>query len=430
MIQPALTVQRLLTLVPPLEELDGLRLGIARAAVPDRESRWARSSTQATIDMRVLAPGTLQPVVREAEETLHQYIASLFATYRTVLDAFCAGDHKGAIEGLIQLGEEQEEYERPRQARQFYEAALSLSLPLPEKDSQILACRRIARAALTVSDLGDAWEWYQRSTTLARDAGDVQGEAIGWTGSGNVRAFQGRWAEAEECYRLGLGRLDSSGNAPWISARKAQLYTNLGMVSTRQDRLAEAEQWLAQAFELQDGLHSSADRAAWYHDQATLRGKQQRHDEACELFHHALEASTSPAICAVIAIDLAMSYLEDRSFPQAEEWGQKAEEHAITARSPYAIGQVYLGRGNIARSRGDEGGIVFYEKALEIAREKELRVLQGEVLLQYAGLRMQMGGAEEARAYLEQALAIFSELGAAHERSRAEEELARLQQTG
>ena len=426
MIRPPLTVERLLTLIPPLEELDGLRLGIARAAVPDRASQWARSGTHATIDMRVVKPEALKSVVQEAEEALHQYIGSLFATYRTVLSAFSTGDEMEAIEGLIHLGEEQEQYERPRQARQFYEAALTLSLPLTAKDSQILASRRIGRAALSASDFADAWDWYQRSTAVARDAGDAQGETIGWTGCGNVRAFQGRWAEAEDCYRRGLASLDSGTEADWVPARRAQLYTNLGMVATRQNRLAEAEEWLTQAFDLQDSLQSAADRAAWYHDQAILRGRQQRRREAREFFHRSLEVATSPAVCAVIAIDLAASYLEDRLFPKAEEWGRKAEEYAISARSPYSMGQVYLGRGNIARAQENEGGIVFYEKALEIARERDLRALQGEVLIEYALLRKRMGGAEEAQAYLEHARSIFSELGAIHESGRAEEELANL----
>lgn len=427
MIQPPLTVERLLTLVPPLEELDGLRLGIARVAIPDWESRWARSGTHATVDKRVVVPECLDRVVEEAEETLHQYVTALFATYHTVLRAYSAGNHASTIEALIQLGEEQERCERARHARQFYEAALTLSLPLPEKKLQILASRRIARAALAASDFSDAWDWYQRSATVARDAADRQGELVGWTGCGNVRAFQGRWREAEECYQRAVDQLSTQAGADWANAHRAQLYTNLGMVATRQDRLEEAERWLAQVFELQNEMESSADRAAWYHDQAMLRGKQGRQAEARELFHRALEAATTPGVCAVIAIDLAMSYLEDHFFHRAEDWGRKAEEYAISARSPYSMGQVYLGLGNIARAQADEGGITFYEKALEIARAKELRALEGEVLLEYAPLREQMGGREEGQAYLEHAWTIFKELGAVHELARTERDLARIQ---
>jgi tetratricopeptide (TPR) repeat protein len=427
-IQASLTVERLLTLIPPLEELDGLRSGIARAAIPDWEARWARSGTHATVDMRVVVPESLEPVVREAEETLHRYVASLFATYRAVLHTFCAGDHANTIESLIQLGEEQERYERPRHARQFYDAALALSLPLPEKSLQILASRRIGRAALAASEFDEAWGWYQRSATLARDAGDPQGEVVGWTGCGNVRAFQGRWTEAEECYQRALERLKTQDGAEWADAHRAQLYNNLGMVTTRQNCLDEAERWLSLVFDLRDSLQSPSDRAAWYHDLGTLRGKQERHQEAREFFHRALETAVAPAVCAVVAIDLAMSYLEDRLFHRAEDWARKAEEHAIAARSPYSIGRVYLGRGNIARAQGAEGGLTFYEKALEIARDKDLRALEGEVLLDYALLRKQMGGMEEAQAYLEHARTIFSELGEVHDRTRAEQEIGRLLQ--
>jgi len=108
---------------------------------------------------------------------------------------------------------------------------------------------------------------------------------------------------------------------------------------------------------------------------------------------------------------------------QAEQWGREAEEHAIAARSPYHLARMYQGRGNIARARRDEGGFTFFEKALQIARDKGYRLLEGETLLEYALLRSQSGETEEAQAYLECARDIFVELGTVHEQVRAEQAL-------
>src|SRR3712207_8412304 len=49
-----------------------------------------------------------------------------------------------------------------------------------------LALRRIARVAVTVGDFEEAAAYYERSTEVARDAGDVDAEVIGRTGIGNV----------------------------------------------------------------------------------------------------------------------------------------------------------------------------------------------------------------------------------------------------
>jgi hypothetical protein len=87
---------------------------------------------------------------------------------------------------------------------------------------------------------------------------------------------------------------------------------------------------------------------------------------------------------------------------------------------------MYQGRGNIARALNNDSGFIFFEKALEIAREKDYRLLEGDILLDYALLRQQTAGVEEAQAYLERAREIFVELGAAHELGRAETALRSL----
>ena len=95
-----------------------------------------------------------------------------------------------------------------------------------------------------------------------------------------------------------------------------------------------------------------------------------------------------------------------------------AEEHAIASRSPYTLGYMYRNLGNLARARGDEDGFTFFEKALQIAREKGYPSLEAETLVDYAELRRNAGGGEEAEAYLERARELFIQLGAPQNRAK------------
>ncbi|HEX8394600.1 MAG TPA: tetratricopeptide repeat protein, partial [Longimicrobium sp.] len=132
------------------------------------------------------------------------------------------------------------------------------------------------------------------------------------------------------------------------------------------------------------------------------------------------------ALLSGVASDLAELCIRDGHVSQAEEWGRVAEEHAIASGSVYILGRMYQGRGNIARARGDDDGFTFFEKALEIARDKGYPVLEAETLADYAELRRQSGGTEEAVAYLERAGELFAELGAMQDVARMERALREL----
>lgn len=402
-----------------MEELEALRLSIAGAAVPDPEKEWDGSRAFATIDKRIVSLTNVESVLEEAEQALHDYVTSLFAAFRPVLRTFWQGNDAEAARHLIELGERQEQFGRLRKARQCFETALSLSLPLPNKQPQILALRRIARVAQALGDLREAVRYYQRSAELASDAGDLLNEVVAGTGVGNVLAMQGRWAESEEWYRKALGRVTASGEDT-LALQRAQLYNNLAMIAMRQDRFPDAEQWFEKAFAAWEVIDSPIDLAICHHNQGLLFRKQVRTEDAREMFGKALQLAIPSSLRAAIAIDFAESCLNDGLLSQAEEWGRDAEEHAIDARSPYTLGNLYLSLGNLALARGDEDGIIFYEKALEIARDKEYLLLEGETLVNYALLRIELGGREEAQSYLEHACEIFAAMGDVGERERAQ----------
>lgn len=420
------TVDELCRLFPDLEELEYLCLGIAASAHLDAERKWSKSGVFSTMDGRVVSPDEVQRVVKEAEAKLHQHITTTFAALHPVLRAFWAGDTAGAALALIGVGDAQEQAGRIRKALECFQAAFRLALPLPDKSAQIIALRRMGRMEKVLGNLQEAAAHYHRSAGLARDTNDAKNEVIARTGYGNVLLLQERWPEAEASYRTALECVEAATDPNDLLPERAQLLYNSGTAFTQQGRFDEAEQVLDLAQQILLGLDSPADLAICYHCRGTLRRMQQRPEEGREFFQTALELDAAPSIRAVIALDLAQAYLADGFVSDAIRHARKAEGYALAARSPYSIGETYRGLGVIGRARGEESAIVFFEKALQIARDKEYPLLEGETLLEYAALRTRMGDLEEARAYLLRAAEVFEEIGSEHEKNLAQQALTGL----
>lgn len=401
------TVEALLQLVPGVDELELLRLELIRDAVPDPRQAWASSRGLSTVDKRILSAEDVDRALTKAHELMVQYATFLHEGLRPVFRSYFAGDDDGASRHLIALGERHEASGRANGARQCYYAGLRLALPLPDKAAQILALRRLGRVALALGDFKDATAFYERSAELAHDSQDLPGEIIARTGVGNVSMYQGRWAEAEQAYLTALELEEGST----LGLERGQLYNNLANLHTRWGRLESAEEWLAKARVLWEGLDSPVDKAVWFLNLGHLREAQDRQSEARDAYTAGMRLPIPSTVKALLAVDMAEACLQDGFVSQAEEVARIAEEHAIKSSSPYTMGYLYRGLGNLARARGDEDGFTFFEKTLQIAREKGYPSLEADTLADYADLRRKAGGVEEAEAYLERARELFIQLG-------------------
>jgi tetratricopeptide (TPR) repeat protein len=422
----AATVQELMQLLPDLEELDALRSSLGGIALPDPGQQWSRSGAFSTVDGRLVTPAALEEAVHEAEGALHRRIDDLFGALRPVLLAFWKGDEGQAARALIALGEQEEREGRLGSARQCFDRALTVSLPLPDRGPQILALRRLGRTTRALGALNDAAAYYRRSLELARDSGDDYGVVVAETGVGNVLSMQGHFAEAEATYRAALSLAESLGEGAGVELEMAQLYNNLAMVASRQEREEEAERWFQRARSAWREIDSPGDLAVCLHNYALLHLRAGRTDAARRELEEAVTLDAGSATRSAIAVDLAECHARLGSLGEAERWAHRAEEFAIASRSTYALGHLYLGLGALARARGETHALVFFEKALEIARRCDYLLLEAETLLDYALLRETEGGLEEAIAYLERAREIFSELDHPREHDRAEQEIHRM----
>lgn len=419
------TVEELLQLLPPTEELEVLRLRLFGSAVPDPARAWDSSSAYSTVDKRILGPDEVERAIEEAETSLQEYVTFLHEGLRPVFRSFFEGRSDQAVTHLIALGERQESAGRVKSARQCYHTALTLSLPLADKTAQTLALRRIARVALSLGDLAEAAAHYARAAELAEDSGDVLATAIARTGIGNVQMFQGRWNDAEGSYTAALALL-SQLPEDVAALERGQIYNNLGNAASRRGRYADADVWLTRAQELWARVDSPFDLAVCSLNLGQLRQEQGRYEDARAIYMRALDLPIWPGLRSNIASDMAELLLVERRVGEAEHWGRVAEEHAIAAGSPYNIGHMYLVRGKLAAAAGEDDGFTFYEKALEIAREKGYPFLEAETLLEYAELRRRTGGIEEAEAYLERALELFDAQGSVQNHAQAKAALDRI----
>jgi tetratricopeptide (TPR) repeat protein len=417
-----IALEDLFRLLPDGEELEDLRAALMIAAVPDSEKEWASSSAYATVGRRVVTPPVLERTLRDAEDAIHRRIADTFERLRRASDRFWDEDAGAAALELVALGDEEENRIRPLRALSAHHAALMLSLPLADKNPQILALRRIARVLWHAGELSEAGDYYARSAELARAAGDLRGEVIARTGSGNVMMFQGRFTDAEACYRVALALLGDCNHLE-LQLERGHLYNNLGGTLMHLDRLDEADEWLSRAQEIWFTLDSPVDLGVWHHNVGLLRCKAGDLEAGRDMLLKGMQLPVPPALRSMIATDLAEMLLASGMVTRAEEIGREAETYALASRSPYHISHMYRCLGTLAAARGDEGGITFYEKALEIASQANHGLAEGEALLSYGVFRAEMGATDEAVALVERAREIFTGLGSAGGVTRAEQAL-------
>ncbi|HET6230780.1 MAG TPA: hypothetical protein VFE05_11975 [Longimicrobiaceae bacterium] len=401
----------------PLGELDGVRLALSQISEPNPANEWDGSGRYMTLDKRVVREDRVDAALAEEETKVHDYIRQVFATARDTLHAAYSGEPAEAAALWIQMGEQAESRGAFDRALVFYSTAANLNAPLRDRGVQVLAIRRMARAYLGLGSFEESFWHYRRSAEIAADCRDLKAEVIAKTGAGNALVHQARYRQAEEIYTEALNRAGTHPEPAELQTERGQLLTNLSLTCIRQGRLDAAHRWMAEAAEVWRGVDSPVDRSLMEQVQSQLALEEgdlagrRRHLEA------ALQLPVPPAMRAGISLDLAEAWLGEGNAMYALQWAREAEGLALQGGAVGLLARVYRGLGNVARDTGGDG-VVFYEKALQLAQEKRLRHEEAETLLQYARQRARMGGIEEARDYVATATQILEELGLRpHERA-------------
>ncbi len=415
-----LLVERALALIPDSEEFVPLTDALIGTSKVDQEKLWAGSGAYATVGKRVVDPSILVDAIPLITERVQQRLQKLFTLILTAIQQQQDGELSAASETLVKAGEMEEGDRRLEKAERIYAMALEIARDLREKRSQILALRRLGRVTRAAGRLDEAWLWYQQSYQLSVDEMDRPGQIIACQGLGNLCNDRGQRDLAQKWYEQGLQRADGL-NDPKL---EWPLYVNLSELATRRGELSEAERHLDRARAAIDAAREEGAIFFWYNNRGVFLLEREEAVAAENIFREALALRPEPVWEMVISLNLGESLLKQQRLFEAEEQARKAEECAIVHRQvPYLV-DIYALFGRIARARCDEEGLVFYEQALQVCRERGLpQVKVAWMYHEYGLLYNACGRSAEALAYVERARDIYAELGMAPELSRVQRDL-------
>lgn len=408
-----LRLDELWRLLPPLAELRPIHdLLLARSA-PDPRHTWSVSGELETAGSRIVRRGISEG---EAAELARMTAARTAAVYRhlaSVLTALADDDRPAATAALLEIAAVEEEAHRPERAQAWARSAFLVSRDERDQRPAALALRRWGRAARARGLLGEALERYRDSYEISRALDDPRAAAEAAVGAGNVLEDQARWPEAERWYRRALRILDEQGADD--AAERWHALLNLHITLRSRGRLDEARPLLEQAAEAAEG----DDGAIPFLENARGQMRQVEGDHAAAEAHFAtaLAAAGGPAAKVAIGVNLAECILAQDRHLDAADAARRAEAVALSAGLVSTLPEVYRILGRIAAERGNPDAFVLFERALEIARDRDLpEVERARTLQAYAEAEARRGESETARELHEDAQRLYRNVGIAHPR--------------
>lgn len=413
-----ISLRRLLGLLPRLRTVAPLREAFLAASQLDAARRWDRAHSYSTLDNRVLDRATVREVAERVAEEEARYFQAMLLGVGRALDARTRGSSEGAVEALQETAARLIDLERHFEAAALLEVALDEAEELPDRRLRGRVHRALGKACWLLGRLDRAAELYARARNLFREAGERSREVVALQGLGNVRAAQGRWEAAEARYLEGLEL--TGGDRELL---RGQLFNNLSQVTRKQGRLREAGEWQERAEEVWSRLDAPDDRVVAFNNAGLLALAHGDLDEARQCLLDGLVQARTDLQRTALLTHLARVELESGEIGQAEGVAREAEEFAILCGATDYLVEIYTILGRIFRERGDDQGVGFFEKALELDPEARFPLARAEAHLEYGRLRREMGDEDEARAHLERAREICHGLGATVELVRVSREL-------
>jgi tetratricopeptide (TPR) repeat protein len=406
-MQHDVTLDRLLGALPELGELASLRAALLSASVIDLSRLWSQSSAYATYDKRVLTSQAVEHAVAGAARAAHARVDALYSAIGRALAAIVGDDMDSAAMELIAIGEHAEAEENVASALAWYRGADVVAARAGNYALRAIALRYRALLQLNHGAIDDAMADYRASLEQAISAKDVEGQVVAATGLGNVAGYQGRAREALAAFQSAL---NLCGEA--FPRRRAQLFINMAAMLSEEERFDEASLRLADASALWTHL-TDADRCGWYNSRGLLALNRGEVEMAEGILHQALSSAHSEFERGMVLDSLAELFIRQGNLAEAETLARSAEEAALRAGSPRALAEIYTRLGKIFRLRGDQNGVTFFEKALEICGQGRYPHTEANAYLEYGLFRRIHGDIDEARSYFERARQLFGEIGAA-----------------
>ncbi|HEX2090783.1 MAG TPA: tetratricopeptide repeat protein [Longimicrobiaceae bacterium] len=418
-MQSYVPVEHAVSLIPHTTEFLPLINAVIGASGPDRRHTWDRSGKYATVCKRVVDPAGVRERIPALAAQVRERLQELFSLVMEAIRAYQAGELEVSAATFVRAGELEEGEGRLAEAERLYLLALEVAEAADDRRPEILALRRLGRAAHAAGRLAESRDRYERSYFLSVRTRDLPGQAAACRSLGAIWAEQGRWADARAWYTRGMqlaGRLDPELRYPFL-CRLAALALQVG-------DLDEAEAQLEQARQAIEATGVEQDTAPWHHTRGLLLDARGDLPGAERAYREGLDRVRQPACEIRMRVDLGHNLVRQGRLFEAREEARRAEEMAIRRRLVPALVGVYGLLGAVAREQCDEDGFVFFEQALELCREQELpKVHEAAVYHEYGLFLQSCGHASEAPAYLELARELYREMGLAREVERVSADL-------
>ncbi len=402
-------VDEVLHILPKLEELRPLVDRILAVSRPDESRRWAASGELGTLGSRIVPVDVVEEQLETVVKLVRDRTEHTYGGIVVALTALEGGKPEEAVEALLALGRREMENRRLEAAEAYAVAARKTALPLRDRSYATRALLAGARAARGLGRLDAAAERYRESFRLARGSEDLERAVTAAIGAGNVLVDGGLWIEAGVWYERALRLMEASGHdgPQWWHA-----YLNLSIVERMRGRLEESERWLEKA----DAAHAlrgdDGGRGLLTNARGQLQVARGNPKAAESHFRRAAEHANDPDAGVAMRVNLGEALAIQGRLLEAAEEGRRAERDALTGSVIPRLPETYRLLGRVAGARGVDDGLVFFEKALEVIRDRNLsRFELAQTLEAYGEFELSRDREEQGAERLHGAAEIYEELG-------------------
>jgi len=420
-------VEQALELLPDLEALAPLRALLFSTSRTDDRGMWASAGPYLTVGKRDVSPAELRRQLSRAVRTVSDHVHALFTHYVDALEHQQAGDSGAAVAALLAAGGLEQQVGRVRQAEEWYALALGIAAGLQDRRPEVGALDVMGRLCLSVGRYEDSARNYQRALALAEAEFDQAGAITASLGLGAVALERGEWAGVQAWYNRALRQAEAAADGALLG----RIHHALGELDRRRGDSAAAVEHLRQARERLEAAADEHEVARVLNTQGLVDGALGRGAAATAAYREGLawvrRGASDPGLEVSIRLNLAQQQMDSGQLLEAEEEIRRTEQFAIAASLAARLVQVYTLFGRLRGRQKEETGFVFFEQALQLARQLQCApMVEAQVLYEYGVFKESLGQGEEARAYLERAQELLEGTGGRADLERVKAELGRL----
>ena len=274
------------------------------------------------------------------------------------------------------------------------------------------------------SDYEGALELLHRALSLLDQAGEVRGRADVLNGVGHVYLRRGEHVEAARLHLAALEIQRATGDVVGESNSLSHLGHAAYLVGDYGSSLEYHQASLALREHTGDraGVGYSLINVGIIHGQL---GEPERVREHMLRALEILEAD-DPQAAAVCLANIGNAYADQGRHAEALEYLERAAEelraigHADEASCLSDLGRIHQARGD------DPAARAYYLRSLQLARSRDARIYQPEILIRLGSLEARLGDVEAGLAHLHEALELAEAQGARQQVYAAYEALARV----